>query len=149
MTKTKKGFMLAGGIISIVFGAFIALFGLLMMTAIKGMITLDFVEEVLINSGMAGQYTTEELEAVVAIYQALCSLIGFFCICLAVGSIVPAIFVVKNACKGVSPKGSIITTLVFSVLAGNIVTIAFMIVTLCLKDKPAEQPEQPETIEVQ
>ncbi len=160
MNRTKKGFLTAGGIISIVLASLCLLEGLVMFTG-KTLVTEDFVKEMFnsdssytyfeddLTTDEVGDYyfeyteqgtvykiTKAEIKGIVNIASTILTVVCVILIALAVANLIFAIFVLKGSHRNNCKKGFIITLLVLSVLSGNLLTMAFMIVALCIKDTP-------------
>ncbi len=132
MTKTKKGFMIAGGVLGIISSTLIILCGALLFMCI-GYVNVAMLEEILAQDSIA--FTSEELSQFVTLFKQFFTVSGITLLAFGAVNLVFSILVIVNAAKGNCKKGSVITLLVLSVLTGNILTAAFMIVVLCLKNK--------------
>ena len=157
MNPTKKNFLKAGGIIAIISAVFLIFTGFSCISALSmvdeenilSTITYGIDYEYFENED--GSYYIEyfededdlrperleqkDIQDMVKIAKGV--LIGFSVLIFAI-SLVQFIFAVKilkNLKKGISKKSHIITLLVFSILTDTILTAAFMIVALCIKDK--------------
>ncbi len=141
MNKTKKGFMYAGGIIGIVCAVFL-IFTALAMLAARSIITVEFVTDTINQAtNMTAAEKTEALahiDSIVSISKQVCTVMGIFLTGLAVANLVLSIKVNKQASEGSNKRGVTIALLVISIISANLLTAAFMIVSLCLKFK--EQP---------
>ncbi len=133
MNNTKKAFMLAGAIISIVYFVVLIYLGFLFFVS-SSMMTLDYVRQVV----DASSYDEEMLQAVLSIAKTLLNMMAIYVLVIAIVSLVFSIKVLKQSSARQNKKANIITLLVVSVLSANIITAAFMIVALCLK---FEQPQ--------
>lgn len=161
MTKTKSGFLKAGSIIGVVMSALCAVFGLICFVGQK-IVTRDFVVQVvfdcaeneytsienfdgsitykLYKDGVCVKETTsEEVDAVASLTKATMTTMGVFSCCFAVAELVLSIFVLIATSNEKIKNSLIVSELVISLLAGNLLTFAFMIVALCLKNKPVEE----------
>ncbi len=180
MSNTKKGFMKAGAIISIVLAVFFAL-GALIMFGVKSLLTDEsltalcrdvvvegfemdpdykkvtegdtfYFEYVGTDIDMKGTKITQEdldnaIKLVVNTVKVVFNIGGVILLVYAVVNMTFGIMVLGDANKGRNRTGNIIALLVFSVLSGNAITMAFMIVSLCLKNKPEELNREASTIE--
>ncbi len=133
MNNTKKMFMMAGAIISIVYFVVLIYLGFLFFVS-SSMMTLDYVRQVV----DASSYDEEMLQAVLSIAKTLLNMMAIYVLVIAIVSLVFSIKVLKQSSARQNKKANIITLLVFSILSANIITAAFMIVALCLK---FEQPQ--------
>ena len=79
---------------------------------------------------------------------AIVHVLGYLTLALAIVNLILGIMILVKTNKGTIGKGLIITELVFAILGGGMLTTIFMIVALCLKDKPENKPDI-ETIDVQ
>ena len=136
ISKTKKSFMLAGGIIGIIVACLSVISGFVLL-ALKSIDIYDLVIEI-INStgGDASLYSAQELRTIISICQAAYGVLGIFAIGIGIGMLICSIVVIKNSTKGVPAKAATIALLVLSVFSCNVISFAFMIVVLCLKDNP-------------
>lgn len=146
MNKTRKAFMLTGAILSIVEAGVLILVGLILFGA-SNMVTTGMVSEIIASDPTIGEVAEEQLQAMVQLIQMMFNVMAFYVVALAVATIPVAVKVMKNT--GNNKKGAIIALLVLSIFTANIITFAFMIVALCLKNKPVEVVEAPaETVVV-
>lgn len=141
MNKTRKTFMLTGAILSIVEAGVLILVGLILFGA-SNMVTTGMVSEIIASDPTIGEVAEEELQAMVQLIQMMFNVMAFYVVALAIATIPVAIKVMKNT--GNNNKGAIIALLVLSIFTANNITFAFMIVALCLKNKPVEVVEAPE-----
>ena len=141
MNKTRKTFMLTGAILSIVEAGVLILVGLILFGA-SNMVTTGMVSEIIASDPTIGEVAEEELQAMVQLIQMMFNVMAFYVVALAIATIPVAVKVMKNT--GNNNKGAIIALLVLSIFTENIITFAFMIVALCLKNKPVEVVEAPE-----
>lgn len=168
MSKTKKGFLNAGAIISIVLAVVFILLGVVFLGA-NSFINKNFVVEAYkadpeyrdISEGEEIKFeyvgtdqtlvgtviTGEDIEIVVTLVQNVVKFFAWILIILAVLNIVLPVLVFGVVNKESDGIGSIIGLLIVSVLSFNFITMAFMITALCLKNKPKENAEQPKEIE--
>lgn len=140
MNKTRKTFMLTGAILSIVEAGVLILVGLILFGA-SNMVTTGMVSEIIASDPTIGEVAEEELQAMVQLIQMMFNVMAFYVVALAVATIPVAVKVMKNT--GNNNKGAIIALLVLSIFTENIITFAFMIVALCLKNKPVEMIDEP------
>lgn len=158
MTETKKNFIKTGSILAVIASIFIALFGFVMIP-VACLIDEDFViatyksepgyayheeldggyyiEYTDVEDGIVQVYkvTDEDIKLVATVGRVMSILIATFCIGLGVAEFVLAVLIMNKLAKNKQNKGLIIAMLVISGLTGSVVTFAFMIVALCLKDK--------------
>lgn len=143
MNKTRKTFMLAGSIVSLVYAGVLILMALILFgTSNMIMITSEFVNEIIAQNPSLSGATEEQIQAIVELMKMMFNVMSFYIIALAIATIPVAIKVMKNT--GNNNKGAIIALLVLSIFTANNITFAFMIVALCLKNKPVEVVEAPE-----
>lgn len=158
MTKTKKGFLKAGSIISIIAAVLSALMSFIFIAA-ANMIDEKFILETYeteigytyVEESDGGYYieyyededdlhattvTDDEIQLIVTASKTILIVLTVFVLGLSVAEFVIAILILNKLSKNESKKGLIITLLVLSILSGTMLTTAFMIVALCLKDKP-------------
>lgn len=129
MKSTKRKFMIAGGILGIIFSAL----------SLINQLTTD------IASLVRGDYLTTEVIGLTGTYlfqmpTLIISLVSESLLYVAV--LVLSIIVITMSSKKIIKKGPIIALLVMSVLTGNLICMAFMIVVLCLKDKVKTESNQ-------
>ena len=141
MNKTRKTFMLAGSIVSLVYAGVLILMALILFGT-SNMITSEFVNEIIAQDPSLSDIAEEQIQAMVELIKMMFNLMSFYIIALAIATIPVAVKVMKNT--GNNNKGAIIALLVLSIFTENIITFAFMIVALCLKNKPVEVVEAPE-----
>lgn len=158
MTSTKKGFLKAGAIISIVTAVLSALMSFVFISAAT-MINEQFILETYeteigytYHEDIDGSYyieyyededdllpqtvTEEDIELIATASKTILIVMTVFVLGLSIAEFIFAILILNKLSKNESRKGQIITLLVLSAISGTIVTTAFMIVALCLKDKP-------------
>lgn len=136
MTNTKKSFMSAGAILGIVTASFMILASIVCFYATT-FVDVQFIIETLEEEAVG--YKTEEIKFLVDTTKTVLVVMGVFILGLAIAMLSLSIMVQTQTKKLTTKKGSIIALLVICCIAGNILTAAFMIVVLCLKDKTAEQ----------
>ncbi len=151
MNSTKKGFMMAGSIIAMVVAGIAIIMSLILLSA-RSIIDTEFVTKVInemnaTNPADPISMTQENIDIIMKLSRILLLVGSLILIALAVIYIVFGVKVIKLAKAGSNKKGPVITLLVFAILGGNLLVVAFMIVSLCLKFKE-EKPETPE-IEVE
>lgn len=134
MNKTRKSFMVAGAIISFVLAG-ILIISSLCIIGIYGSITADMLREILALDPTLTNMAEEEIIALVGIVKAIAIMMGIYILALSIATIPVGVRVIKNTAN--NNKGAIIALLVLSIFTANILTFAFMIVALCLKNKPA------------
>ncbi len=169
MSSTKKGFMRAGSIISIVLAVIFVLGGLITFGSdsfinkelVLGIYRADTINyrEIEDENGISFEYigsditmkgtiiTEDDINLVVTFAKNILKFVSWSLIILAVLNMVFAIMVLNVASKGSNNIGSIITLLIISVVSMNMITMAFMIVALCLKNKAPEVENQPSEIQ--
>ena len=162
MNKTRRAFLNAGSIIAIVLAVVSTLLGIISIVVAPFVSTenlCDIYEKDVENyktyyvndnkqEGIdhfvelndRGEETSviiyvKDLKNLAEITQTFLKSVGWGVIILEVASFITAIFVLKDASKPTNRIASIITLLVLSLFTGNMVTFAFMIVGLCLKNK--------------
>ncbi len=165
MSSTKRAFLKAGAIISIVLAGICILEGILLGT-LSSMVTEKSIKEGYENDTTTftlvtdkedetlepGDYyftytvndkeikiTRGEIVAIANVAKTVLNVFAWITILLSVANIIVAVLVIKDAKRNSNRKASIITLLVLSVLSGNLLTMAFMIVGLCLKNKPENE----------
>ena len=139
MAGTKRGFMYAGGILAIIVGAMFV-FGALIAFAARSVIDTNFVtrviEEINRTATTAEEMITaseENIALITKLARNLTLIGGVAMVAFAVVNILFGVKVINLGRASSDKKGCVITLLVFSVLCGNFLTVAFMIVALCLK----------------
>ncbi|HJD06222.1 MAG TPA: hypothetical protein IAB72_05090 [Candidatus Onthoplasma faecipullorum] len=146
MNKTRKAFLLAGSIVSFVEAGVLILVGLIVF-GMSSMITVEMVNELLAMDPTMGELTEAQVQAMVQLVKLLYTGIAIYVLALSIATIPVAVKVIKNAEN--NKKGAIIALLVLSIFTANIITFAFMIVGLCLKNDPVEIVEKQETVTVE
>lgn len=153
MSITKRRFLKAGAIISIVLSVFsliscVSLIptastlnenGLVKILTQEENIKLhevsenDYYLEVDFGDNIM-EITKSEIESLISPLKVALLIVGVVGSLLCAGEFVIAI-VLLNKLKNIVGKGLIISLLVLSITTGNFITMAFMIVALCVKDK--------------
>lgn len=175
MNKSRKGFLTAGSILTIVSSAFCVL-GALFMFLVGAYVSEEFLKETYmqdteytytetfdgdyyfttIEDGEEIKITEDDIELIADIASMMCSVIGVVALGISAAKIALAIRVLIMNSKNKYAKGSIIALIVLSFLNSNIIEAVLFIVAMCQKDvvnpeiKTEEQPEQlviTETIE--
>lgn len=146
MNKTRKSFLLAGSIVSFVEVGVLILVAFILF-GVSSMVTTEMVNEILATDPTIGELTEEQVQAMVELLKFMYNAIAIYVLALSIATIPVAVKVLKNAEN--NKKGAIIALLVLSIFTANIVTFAFMIVALCLKNKPVEIVENQETVTVE
>ena len=161
MTTTKKGFLKAGSIIAIISAVLSALLSFVFIfsaTMIDEKFILETYETELgytyveeadgsyyieyyededdVMYGQKVKVTEDEIELIATISKALLIALSVFVVGLSAAQFIFAILILNKMGKDKSSKAQIITLLVLSIITGTMLTTAFMIVALCLKDKP-------------
>lgn len=156
MNKAKKGFLIAGSILSLVAVVF-AMFFSLGMSLVNMVITEDFMLETYLEDpyfevveDIDGSYTIydedgyvvftdEDISIVVELAHDIINGFNFFNISIAIAAAIFAIRLLVKVAKGKCTKGSIIVLLVLTALQMNLLATVFMIIALCKKDHKAEE----------
>lgn len=156
MNKTKKGFLTAGSIIAIVAACFGILVSILLFSFGVGLKEKHIVEIYKMDESAeyhenadgsyyiidideeTGEETIlkeSEIEIIVKIAKGFLIFASFVEVGLDIAIMIIAIKLLKATNKKEEKKGLTIALLVLSALTGEILTLAFMIVALCLKNK--------------
>ncbi len=162
MNKTRRAFLNAGSIIAIIMACVFTLIGIVCIVVSPFVSTdnlCDLYEndsenyktyyvngdksegvDYFVELDQNGQETktviyVKDLDKLATLTRTFLKATGWSTIVLEVASFITAIFVIKDAKKLTNPIASIITLLVLSLLTGNMLTFAFMIVGLCMKNK--------------
>ena len=146
MNKTKRGFELAGAIISIVLISFLILISLIFVLG-----AYDTNELFVTINGSYAEITEEQLQAVINLFRTVFALLLFFSVAVLVLAIIlcipPKVLNGKYQSRfGVSLAISImlgiLTLLLLSNLLGLLfaVPLAFIIVSMCLKHNVVYDP---------
>lgn len=159
MNKTKKGFLSAASILTIVASAFGILGGIILMFVgsicdddlLKDIYKDDpeyiYCENVdgsyyftyLDDEGVEAIIYPEDIEIIAKIASGILNAIGFIALGLSVAKLVLAIRILVVKKRDLFPKGTVIALMVLSILDSSMLEAVFLIVTLCLKD---EQPKE-------
>lgn len=177
MNKTRRSFLNAGAIIAIVLAVLCAIISVVCIVIAPAVTTdnlCDIYEsdtedfktyyvhdnkeegiDYFVELNDRGEETrtviyVDDLAQLAKIAQTFLKTVGWVVLILGVASFIAAIFVLKEANRLTNRIAAIITLLVLSLSLGNILTFAFMIVGLCLKNKPIEEilSEQTNSISV-
>lgn len=163
MNTTRRAFLNAGSIIAIIVAVVFTLLAIISIV-VAPIVTADNLAEVYekdtasyktyyVNGDKAEGYDyfvelndrgeetrtiiyIEDLDDLAKITQTFLKSVGWVTLVLSVASFIVSIFVMKEANRLTNHIAPIITLLVLSLCLGNLVTFAFMIVGLCLKNKP-------------
>lgn len=135
----KQVFAKVGAILGIVGSAFAMIGGICMIFG-SGIINAEFVLQVLAEEGMMEQQYIDYLDMIVTIAKAVYIGMGLITIGIAIPELILSIKVIKQANANKLKKGTVIALLVVSVLSSNLITLGFMITTLCLRDKVTVEP---------
>ena len=163
MTRTKRTFLYAGWILGILSSIFMLLSGVVFLIGAKAVITKDLfvesyfedtknytaydasnqitdnIDEVayfVSNSSQNEKFTIKDIETSAKILKTVVIFLGCILVGLGIAEMAFGILVINVAAKGSNKLASIITLLILSAVTGNLLTMAFMIVGLCLKNKP-------------
>ncbi len=158
MKRTKKGLLVAGAIISILVVLFMMIISL-GLSLVNMMVNEDFIldtykedpsYEVVENTD--GSYviidqdgleiTSGDIEIIVNIVKGIINTFNFMNMTSVVLTLIFAIMIFVKVSKDKDCKGAIITLIVLSVLQWNFLTLALMIVALCIKDERQEDKEK-------
>lgn len=156
MTKAKSGFLKAGAIFGIIWAGFFAIFGMTLFT-IQGELSHKYIIEdimeykkteydtinnfdgsityKLTKDGEVKEIKGDQLDDIIELSKKVLTVGGIYVLAFSVASLALSILVLVNSEKEKANKGLIISLLCVSVFSANILTLAFMIVALCLKDK--------------
>ena len=158
MNVNKRGFLKAGSVLAIISAVFMLMTGGVLMSSVA-LVNEDFILDTYTEEigytryiDADGSYYIEyfededdlqpqrveddEIRLIAKITKVVLIVLSVVTIGLAVAQFVFAILISKNLKKDKSSKKQIITMLVLSILTSTTITAAFMIVALCLKDKP-------------
>lgn len=167
MTSTKRKFLKAGAILGIICSIFAVIAG------VGSILIREFVtEENVVNllktdqdmhyvenedksyyfaytneDGVEEKLTEEEIELAINVVISGTSKFGIFTIGIGIATFVLSIVLINKTNKNKSSKGATIALLVLSAIQGNMITFAFMIVALCLRDLPPATLENVDKIE--
>lgn len=157
MNQTKKNFLKAGSIIAIVSAVFMLFTGISFVSSV-GVVN----EELILNTityetdyqkleNADGSYYIEyfededdlrpqrleqkDIQDIVKIAKVALIVISVVIFAVSIVQFIFGVKILKNLKKEIGKKSHIITLLVFSILTDTILTTAFMIVALCIKDK--------------
>ena len=106
----------------------------------SSIINAEFVLQALAEEGMMEQQYIDYLDMIVTIAKAVYIGMGLIAIGIAIPELILSIKVIKQANANKLKKGTVIALLVVSVLSSNLITLGFMITTLCLRDKVTVEP---------
>ncbi len=168
MNKTKKGFLKAGTILTIVSAAFAILFSFILFFSTT-LITEDFFIEDYKEDGYVlveeadGYYLKyndpelgeirledEEIETLVVLTSAVVIFFGVGTFAISVARLIISIILLNKTCKNKYSKGLTITLLVLSIITGSWIEVALLVTALCLKNKvenPIENTPNQQQIE--
>ncbi len=132
MNKTKKGLLMAGSIIFIIEACMLIGLGILIVSS-AGVLDFKLIEEVLIEEGIS--HTASDINELLEFGKVACVAIGIVMILSAIAIGVVSILLLNKTKRNEYSKGLNITLLVFSILIGDMLVMAFMIAGLAIKDK--------------
>jgi len=144
MTKTKKSFMLAGGILGIVEASCLILSAIsIFFTLMYGEVDPEILMSIMEAEEIISAFTPEEMEMMFEMMGTILLVASIVMLIMGALILTFSILVLNQRKNTKSKKGAVITLLVLSVLNGDLLIAGFMIVVLCLKDKtPQELVEQ-------
>ena len=161
MTKTKKGFLTATSIITIIASSFAILGGFIFMF-MGSMFTEEFFKETysvdpeytlyeeadgsyyfsyIETDGSEVRIYDEEISLMANIVSNVASFAGFTILGLGVAKLVLAIRILLLKNRDKYSMGCVIALLVLSIIGFNVLESVFLIVTMCLKDEKKEEIE--------
>ncbi len=161
MTKTKRSFLYAGSILGIIGAAFMLLISAVFFY-ISPLMSEDFVFDIywddvenytpldsngdlaetkqdtfsFMDNKTGDVYAVKDINAVSKLAKTAAITIATFLLAIGAAILIFSILVIRTAVKGSDKKWPIITLLILSAIMGNMLTMAFMIVALCIKNKP-------------
>lgn len=156
MSKTKKGFLIAGAIITLL-SCVVMLLSSKIFDMAKDFINEDFIIKSYEEEGYQkitnpdGSYvlqledeityektnvTEDEVQLIIKGSYVVIDTVKFSLLAFSVISGILAVCILVQTSKEKSKKGTIVALLVISALTFNYITMAFMIVALCIKNKP-------------
>ena len=164
MNKTKKGFLRAATILTIVITVFSALVSIIFF-ALSSKINEDFMLEdykndsyyTIINeadggyiityeeNGVTFQITDEDISVSVIIFKTIVCVIAFGILLYAAAMMTLAILILVGLHKGKYKKGCTIALLILAILNQTLLISIFLVVVLALGDKK-EEIQKPEEI---
>ncbi len=144
MNKTKKGFLIAGCILAIIASAVMLILAL-SVKSIDGFLTIETLEQALLEEDPGAMYSQEELVALKGLITGFLNVFAIICGGFAIATLIVSIILLVKTSKDKFSKGLTITLLVLSIGMSNL-TLIFMIVALCIKDKKENIENQPEII---
>lgn len=160
MTKTKRTFLYAGSILGILSAVFMLLIGCVFFICApvmtKDIVIDSYYEDVNYTAYDANDVPTEnkedivyfqentsgekitvkDINALVKILKTVVLFLAFILVGLGVAEMAFSIIVINVAAKGSKRLAAIVTLLILGAVTCNFLTMAFMIVGLCLKNKP-------------
>lgn len=140
MSNTRKAFMKAGAIVGIVMASLLMLEGLGLLMGVN-MVTREFVIDIIIADGdNIANYSEEMIRLIVVTSKVIMVVMSLLVLGIATANLVLSIKVLQYANTENMKKGCVIALLVLSILAGNMITCAFMITTLSLKKRIIPMP---------
>ena len=166
MNKTKKGFLNAVSIITIIASAFGILYGLVFMFVGSNLLTEDLIVDVFkddqeytyveyedgsycfeyMEDGVKGEITEKQIEFVISLFASILNIAGLTVLGISIAKLVLAIRILNKTSKDQYSKGNTIALLVLSVLGCNLLETIFLIIAMCSKDKPNENGDQKQDI---
>ena len=157
MNPTKRSFLKAGAIIAIISAVFMLFTGIGFATSVSLineeliLDTITYETDYQKFKNADGSYyieyfededdlrpqtlTQKDIQDIVKIAKVALIVIAGVIVAVSIVQFIFGSKILKNLKKDISKKSHIITLLVFSILTETILTTAFMIVALCIKDK--------------
>ena len=162
MNKTRRAFLNAGSIIAIIMACVFTLLSIICIVVAPFVTTDNLVDlyeddtknfktyyindnkdegvDYFVELNDRGEETktviyVKDLDALAKLTRTFLKSVGWGTIIFEVASFIAAIFVMKDARKLENRMASIITLLVLSLFTANMLTFAFMVVGLCLRNK--------------
>ena len=167
MNKTKKGFLSASAIITIVAASFGILTGIVTMF-MGGLMTEETIRDTYtteegytlveeygkdyyityIDDGELIKVTEDEIELIANISSSLCNFVGIIIIGFSLAKLILAIKILINNNRDKYGKGVTIALLTLSVLNMNLLEAGLIITAMCMKDDVnSEKPDENNNIE--
>lgn len=130
-TSTRKLLINLATIINIIYSVILILCGIFFLYSLS-LINYDFIVELLTEDGSISNLSDAEINSILSIVKGTFRFFGIYCLIISVAQLVVSIILNNKNSSFKENKGLIITLLVLSLFATNILVVGLLIGALCL-----------------
>lgn len=131
-TSTRKLLINLATIINIIYSVILILCGIFFLYSLS-LINYDFIVELLTEDGSISNLSDAEINSILSIVKGTFRFFGIYCLIISVAQLVVSIILNNKNSSFKENKGLIITLLVLSLFATNILVVGLLIGALCLR----------------